>query len=56
MKPHDFVPFIGEVGDSSTEGFRALYKINVDGDEMLCFVTKVTYDGEFAIVEMIQKI
>ncbi len=51
----DVIPFITKVGTVANEGFRATYKLNIEGIDMYFFITKLVFDGEFASVEMIQK-
>ena len=52
----EIMPFVTVISAGNAEGFRAVYKINVDGDDMYFILTKITFSGSFAIGEFIQKL
>jgi hypothetical protein len=54
LSPADLLRFITTMGTPSSEGFRARYKMNIEGIDMLFRVAKLTTDGERCRVEMIQ--
>ena len=53
MTPIEFAKFNTVLNDASTEGFRATYKLTVNGNENLFIIQSVVFDGKKAKIEMI---
>ena len=52
LQPSDIIPFTTVIG---TSGWRKTYKLNVEGEENLYYITKLITDGERCKVELVQK-
>ena len=56
IKPYQIIPFTTKVGTVTEEGFRAGYKMNIEGIDSLFISNKVIADGDRVKCEFVQKI
>lgn len=54
IKPYQIIPFTTVVGTATNEGFRAKYKLNIEGIDMYFYMTKITTDGDRVKCEFMQ--
>lgn len=55
IKPYEFIPFTTVVGTAANEGFRAKYKLNINGQDMFYIISRITMDGDRVKCEFMQK-
>jgi hypothetical protein len=55
LSPVEIMKFMTVVGTAANEGFRATYKLNVEGVDMLFICSKIITDGDRVQAEFIQK-
>lgn len=55
IKPYEFIPFTTVVGTPANEGFRAKYKLNINGQDMFYIISRITMDGDRVKCEFMQK-
>jgi len=55
LSPVEIMKFMTVVGTAANEGFRATYKLNIEGVDMLFICSKIITDGDRVQAEFIQK-
>lgn len=55
LAPSEIMKFMTVVGTAANEGFRATYKLNIEGVDMLFICSKIITDGDRVQAEFIQK-
>ena len=55
LTPAEIMKFMTVVGTAANEGFRATYKLNIEGVDMLFICSKIITDGDRVQAEFIQK-
>ena len=55
LTPAELIPFSTVVGTAANEGFRATYKVNIEGIDMYFIVQRTTTDGDRVKFELVQK-
>ena len=56
LTPREIIPFSTVVGTAANEGFRATYKLNIEGIDMYFYMTRITTDGDRVKCEFMQKL
>jgi len=54
IKPYQIIPFTTVVGTAANEGFRARYKLNLEGIDMYFIVSRITTNGDLVKCEFMQ--
>jgi hypothetical protein len=55
MTPSEFLKFQSVLTTAANEGFRACYKLNINGSDGMYYVTSIVFDGKRAKLSLIQK-
>lgn len=56
LTPSEIMKFMTVVGTAANEGFRATYKVNIEGIDMYYLVASIVTDGDRVKAELIQKL
>lgn len=54
IKPYQIIPFTTVVGTAANEGFRAKYKLNLEGIDMYFIMSRITTNGDLVKCEFMQ--
>ncbi len=54
IKPLEIIPFTTVVGAAANEGFRARYKLNLEGIDMYFIMSRITTNGDLVKCEFMQ--